>query len=82
MNIIVQPIKNLKTNSKDFEQTQLHPEYSGPRLGPKMATENKRNFSEEEIRRLRDSEIGLQVKLSPRKFLYSFNFQLEIILYF
>jgi len=40
--------------------TQKHPEYNGPRLGPKMATENKRNFTEEEIRRLRDAEIGLQ----------------------
>jgi hypothetical protein len=26
-----------------------------------MATENRRNFTEEEIRRLRDAEIGLQV---------------------
>ena len=25
-----------------------------------MATENKRNFSEEEVRRMRDSDIGLQ----------------------
>jgi len=40
--------------------TQLHEEYNGPKLGPKMATENKRNFSEEEIRRLRDAQIGLQ----------------------
>ena len=41
-------------------QTQLHPEYEGPRIGPKMATENKRDFSEEEIRRMRDGQIGLQ----------------------
>lgn len=40
--------------------TQKHPEYKGPALGPKMATENKRNFTEEEIRRLRDADIGLQ----------------------
>ena len=26
-------------------QTQLHSEYNGPALGPKMSTENKRNFS-------------------------------------
>merc|ERR1719436_2129499 len=39
--------------------TQLHPEYTGPRIGPKMASENKRNFSEEEIRRMRDADIGL-----------------------
>lgn len=25
-------------------ETQLHEEYNGPKLGPKMATENKRNF--------------------------------------
>ncbi len=41
-------------------QTQLHPEYSGPPLGPKIATENKRNFSEEEVRRMRDADVGLQ----------------------
>jgi len=40
--------------------TQKHPEYSGPTLGPKMAEENRRNFSEEEIRRMRDAEVGLQ----------------------
>merc|ERR1719513_91679 len=26
-------------------QTQNHPEYEGPRLGPKMSTKNERNFS-------------------------------------
>ncbi|CAG0920411.1 unnamed protein product [Notodromas monacha] len=40
--------------------TQKHPEYNGPTLGPKMAEENARNFSEEEIKRLRDTQIGLQ----------------------
>jgi len=40
--------------------TQLHPEYEGPHLGPKMATENQRNFSEEQTRRMRDAQIGLQ----------------------
>lgn len=40
--------------------TQLHEDYNGPTIGPKMAQENKRNFSEEEIRRMRDSQIGLQ----------------------
>ena len=29
-------------------------------LGPKMATENQRNFSEEQTRRMRDAQIGLQ----------------------
>ena len=40
--------------------TQLHPEYEGPSLGPKMATENQRNFTEEQTRRMRDAQIGLQ----------------------
>ena len=40
--------------------TQLHPEYRGPRLGPKMAEKNERNFSEEQIRRNRDAVVGLQ----------------------
>lgn len=31
-------------------QTQKHPEYNGPRLGPKMAEENKREFTEEQLR--------------------------------
>ena len=52
-------IKNRTCRINDF-QTQKHPEYTGPRLGPKMATENRRNFTEEEIRRLRDADIGLQ----------------------
>ena len=30
-------------------------------MGPKMATENKRNFTEEDIRKGRDGQIGLQV---------------------
>ena len=42
-------------------QTQKHPEYSGPALGPKMAAENKRNFSEEEVRRMRDAEVGIGI---------------------
>ncbi|CAB4055086.1 TAGLN [Lepeophtheirus salmonis] len=40
--------------------TQMHPEYEGPSMGPKMSTENKRNFSEEDARRMRDGQIGLQ----------------------
>ena len=27
--------------------TQKHPDYKGPQMGPKMATENKRNFTGE-----------------------------------
>jgi hypothetical protein len=40
--------------------TQKHPEYKGPMIGPKMATENKRNFTEEQIMQGRNSQIGLQ----------------------
>merc|ERR1712066_250890 len=40
--------------------TQKHPEYSGPSLGPKMATKNERNFTEEQVRRGRDGMVGLQ----------------------
>merc|ERR1712021_62675 len=40
--------------------TQKHPDYKGPQMGPKMATENKRNFTEEENRQGRDAQIGLQ----------------------
>jgi len=40
--------------------TQKHPEYNGPAMGPKMATENKRGFTEEDNRKMRDGQIGLQ----------------------
>jgi len=40
--------------------TQHHPEYIGPKIGPKMASKNERNFSEEQIRQHRDAVIGLQ----------------------
>merc|ERR1711963_94189 len=40
--------------------TQKHPEYNGPAMGPKMATENKRGFTEEDNRKMRDGSIGLQ----------------------
>jgi len=40
--------------------TQKHPDYDGPTIGPKMATENKRNFTEEQILAGRNSQIGLQ----------------------
>ena len=41
--------------------TQKHPEYNGPKMGPKMATKNERNFTEEQIKQGRDGQIGLQV---------------------
>ena len=40
--------------------TQKHESYTGPTLGPKMATKNERNFTEEQIRQGRDGVIGLQ----------------------
>jgi hypothetical protein len=40
--------------------TQKHPEYAGPQMGPKMSTENKREFTEEQIRQGRDGQVGLQ----------------------
>ena len=41
--------------------TQKHDEYNGPVIGPKMSEKNERNFSEEQIKRGRDGNIGLQV---------------------
>ncbi|KAF6208475.1 hypothetical protein GE061_016931 [Apolygus lucorum] len=40
--------------------TQKHPEYTGPRLGPKMADENKREFTEEQLRATQ-GEMNLQM---------------------
>ncbi|KOX80269.1 Muscle-specific protein 20 [Melipona quadrifasciata] len=40
--------------------TQKHPEYTGPRLGPKMADENKRIFSEEQLR-ASEGQLNLQM---------------------
>ena len=40
--------------------TQNHPEYTGPKIGPKMAQKNERNFTDEQIRQGRDAQIGLQ----------------------
>merc|ERR1712059_117505 len=40
--------------------TQKHPEFTGPTIGPKMATKNERNFTDEQIRKGRDATIGLQ----------------------
>uniref|UniRef100_A0A0A9Y673 Calponin n=1 Tax=Lygus hesperus TaxID=30085 RepID=A0A0A9Y673_LYGHE len=40
--------------------TQKHPEYTGPRLGPKMADENKREFTEEQLRATQ-GELNLQM---------------------
>ncbi|CAB4055193.1 TAGLN [Lepeophtheirus salmonis] len=35
-------------------------QYTGPKIGPKMSTKNERNFTEEQIKAGRDSQIGLQ----------------------
>ena len=40
--------------------TQKHPDYSGPQIGPKMSQENRRNFSQEQIRQGRDAHLSLQ----------------------
>ncbi|CAL4121691.1 unnamed protein product [Meganyctiphanes norvegica] len=40
--------------------TQKHPEYTGPGLGPKMSTEDKKEWDEDQQRQLRDGQIGLQ----------------------
>ena len=42
-----------------FAQTQKHPEYTGPRLGPKMAEKNEREFTEEQLR-AHEGHVGLQ----------------------
>lgn len=41
-------------------QTQLHPEYTGPSLGPKMADKNERTFTEEQLR-ASEGHLGLQM---------------------
>lgn len=41
-------------------QTQKHPEYNGPRLGPKMAEENKRIFTEDQLR-ASEGQLNLQM---------------------
>ncbi|XP_063994804.1 myophilin [Diachasmimorpha longicaudata] len=40
--------------------TQKHPEYAGPRLGPKMADKNERTFTEEQLR-AHEGELNLQM---------------------
>ncbi|XP_028129006.1 myophilin [Diabrotica virgifera virgifera] len=40
--------------------TQKHPEWNGPTLGPKMAEENKRTFTEEQLR-AHEGQLNLQM---------------------
>ncbi|XP_072160976.1 myophilin [Bemisia tabaci] len=40
--------------------TQKHPEYTGPRLGPKMADKNERTFTEEQLR-ASEGHLNLQM---------------------
>ncbi|XP_031842560.1 myophilin [Nomia melanderi] len=40
--------------------TQKHPEYNGPGLGPKMAEENKRTFTEDQLR-ASEGQLNLQM---------------------
>ena len=57
---ILRDCENIADYSCPGRATQNHPEYTGPSLGPKMATKNERNFSDEQIRQGRDGVIGLQ----------------------
>ena len=41
-------------------QTQKHPEYTGPSLGPKMADSNKREFTDAQLR-AHEGELNLQM---------------------
>lgn len=41
-------------------QTQLHPEFTGPSLGPKMAEKNERTFTEEQLR-ASEGQLNLQM---------------------
>lgn len=43
-----------------YPQTQKHPEYTGPTLGPKMADKNERSFTEEQLR-AHEGELNLQM---------------------
>lgn len=43
-----------------FSQTQKHPEFTGPALGPKMADKNERTFTEEQLN-AHKSELNLQM---------------------
>ncbi|CAH1106013.1 unnamed protein product [Psylliodes chrysocephalus] len=40
--------------------TQKHPEWNGPTLGPKMADENKRQFTDEQLR-AHEGQLNLQM---------------------
>lgn len=40
--------------------TQLHPEFTGPSLGPKMAEKNERTFTEAQLR-AHEGELNLQM---------------------
>lgn len=41
-------------------QTQKHPEWKGPTLGPKMAEKNERTFTEEQLR-ASEGQLNLQM---------------------
>ena len=46
-------------------------------MGPKMATENKRGFTEEDNRKMRDGSIGLQVSPKPTSVILNFEYILR-----
>lgn len=59
-NLFLRSVLFSVTNFMFIFQTQKHPEYTGPSLGPKMADENKRTFSEAQLR-AHEGELNLQM---------------------
>lgn len=64
-----------KRSVNDFylqtSQTQKHPEYTGPSLGPKMSEKNEREFTEEQLR-AHEGHLNLQVQ-KTEAFIYFLN---------
>lgn len=50
-----------------FLQTYRHPEYRGPHLGPRPSDENRRDFSEDQLR-ASEAIIGLQAGTNRGKY--------------
>jgi hypothetical protein len=56
--------RNIKAVVKSLAalaRTALNKGFEGPAFGPKMAAENKREFTEEQLRAGRDGQVGLQM---------------------
>ena len=58
--LIINLNQKARSNDSIVAQTQKHPEYTGPRLGPKMADENKRTFTEDQLR-ASEGQVNLQM---------------------